>query len=1047
MKKTRMKKQRRFGFPPGGMLWLLGALGGVVWGAGEGPDPVKVAGLRGGLVVQLGVSDTEHPAAWSRTGRYLTQLLSPEVAAVAEARKALQARGHYGLVTAAPWSNPRRLPFAENLVNLLVVRDFAAPDAELFRVVAPGGTILVTDPRQFSFSRLAAAGFASVREAGGMLLARKPRPDSMDEWTHPRHDADGNAVSRDTQVGPPERVRWIAPAIAEVEGMVTAAGRNFYGGVLARDGFNGLRLWHRDLERGGLDAAKFRFPGCSSGVARPLASARYLLAVSQNKTVALDAATGEVVREFPGAPRPREMLYRGNLLVVADKQQARAFRLDTGRPVWSWPAREARQMVANDEVVALIHGLVRRGEKPEAVALDLRTGKVRWRRSDYPWLGDVRRLVLHADYLAFEVSSWNDEDSGNALHIVEARTGAPVWEKEFPPGMNHRRQARAMFVGDRLWVLHGGKVNTAIKEQLKHVPVEVSALDFLSGRTLATYPAGLAHCFPPVATPNYLFAGVLDMTDLRTGRLTANRITKANCSTEHGWIPANGLIYTTPKHCTCWPMLRGYTALAPGAPLTEAVLKGPLDEVSFALERGPARPDPRAPAPGPEDWPLYRSDAARSGGTAAAGPVSLAVRWSVTVAPREDVALFSGVARQPILWDWREDAFVKGPLSAPTVARGRVYVTRPHAHEVLALDADTGEVRWRFTADGRVDTPPAIHRGLCLFGTHGGSVYALRADTGGLAWRLRAGLGEEQIVAYGQLESPWPVPGAVLIRDDVAYFVAGRQPFADGGVLVFAVDPQTGQRRWARRVNTVPQRGYYENSALEFDPVDLLHAEGDYVTMSRWRFTREGKPLPVDKWQAFARLGAGAGRVWVPRGSWTYGPRHMKRFAAEPPRRPLVVFRDHSVFSLLNGTTTLFRRDFSAADLEHFNARWMTGWEAQKIEREGGRPFRTDRIAKKAVWTADVFSPPNSRPRKKAKAPGHNAVRALALAGNGRLYAVHQDGRLKVLSTTDGKVLAATQVPEPVWDGLAIARGRLYLATQTGRLLCLGARDEQPPAR
>ena len=90
---------------------------------------------------------------------------------------------------------------------------------------------------------------APPQEQGDYIVSTKRWPMAMDVWSHPRHAADGNAVSSDTLVGPPERVRWIAAATSEVEGMVTAGGRNFYGGILARDSFNGLRLWHRDLAK------------------------------------------------------------------------------------------------------------------------------------------------------------------------------------------------------------------------------------------------------------------------------------------------------------------------------------------------------------------------------------------------------------------------------------------------------------------------------------------------------------------------------------------------------------------------------------------------------------------------------------------------------------------------------------------------------------------------------------------------------------------------------------------------------------------------------
>ena len=48
-----------------------------------------------------------------------------------------------------------------------------------------------------------------------------------------------------------------------------------------------------------------------------------------------------------------------------------------------------------------------------------------------------------------------------------------------------------------------------------------------------------------------------------SGEVDARQITKAACGPDGGWVPANGLIYVTPKHCVCWPTVRGYAALAP----------------------------------------------------------------------------------------------------------------------------------------------------------------------------------------------------------------------------------------------------------------------------------------------------------------------------------------------------------------------------------------------------------------------------------------------------------------------------------------------------
>lgn len=990
----------------------------------------------GGLVVQLGAEDLQLPAALSRTGAHLIQVLETDAKRVIAAQKELTASGFYGLVSVEHVAGFAKLPYTENLVNYIIVSHAGAPAREIFRVLTPGGTLVVTRKGIMNQAELKFAGFASVIESDGALTARKPRPVEMDEWSHSRHAANGNAVSQDTAVGPPARVRWVAGATEEVEGVVTAGGRNFYGGVLARDSFNGLRLWHRDLGKAERNIAIFRLPLLATNQARPVASARYVIAVEKGRLVALDALTGEIARTFTDISQPRELLICGGTVVACDTKAIAAFDVESAKLLWRQESAGIRNIVANGETVAFIRQGPNSPSENEAVALNIDSGDVKWSITEYPWLKKVARTVLYGDFLAFEVSSLNNDDAGNALHIVDAATGELKWEKAYPPGMNHNRQARAMFIGDDLWILHGGKINTADEANIKHLPLQVQALDPATGETRLTYPAGLAHCFPPVATTNFILSGVMDFTDVKTGKLVANPITKANCSREYGWVPANGLIYTTPKHCTCWPILRGFVALAPLGSDKDAPAYKPLEKIQFALEKGPAYGKVSGKVfklSDSADWPIYRHDRWRSSSTSSPGPENLTTVWSCPLSPA------ATPPDGPILHDWRENEFVKGPVSAPTIAGTLAFVARPDAHEVVAIEAGSGKVRWRFTANGRVDTPPTIYRGLCLFGTHAGSVYALRADSGRVVWHFRAAPSSEQIVAYGQVESPWPVPGTVLVINDVAYFAAGRQPFADGGIFIFAVDPLSGRKHWVYRLDTIPQEGYYENSALEFDPIDILHQEGDGIALSRWIISPDGRKVMVDKWNAFAKLNTGNGSVWVPRGCWTYGPRHQARFRGEATRRPLCTFRDHTVLSSFNGSTALFRRDFDIENGEQFNSKWITGWESAQVGSKGGTPFRTYRLAEKATWKADPFTP-GSEPGK-ASAPGtqlKNEVYGMVLAGDGRLFTVHKDGRLKVVSVEDGSVLAEMQVPPPVWDGLAIAGRRVYLVSQVGELVCIG---------
>ena len=987
--------------------------------ASVSPPAVSAVGIHGGLCVQIGAADTLLIEELARTGRFIVQVLDPSPQLVDRFRRSLRQSGLSGLVSVDRLPAEGELPYTEDLVNLLVVRKGVIPklqSTEMARILCPLGVALVEqgpsaerDPQSVRLTPIPAP--ASLP---GWLALRKPWPAAMDGWTHPRHSAAGNPVSHDTLVAPPRRVRWVVGARSEVRGMVSAAGRNFYAGVLARDAFNGLRLWQRDLgnptARGALVMKNL-----SPRQPTPVTNGPLLFVVEKKKLVALDGATGNVTREYPEAGTPGTVLHDEGILIVADAGTVRGLDVESARLLWKQALVEPRNVVAGEKTVALIHGQPRRGEKTEIVVLEKSTGKIRWRRDDYPWLGEVDRCVYHRGMLAYELSSLSDDGQGNAIHIVSATDGKVVLEYPFPPGMNHRRQARAMFIGELLWVLHGGRPGG---HDTKRMPVQAWAIDVLTGHVRSTHSAGLTHCFPPVATTKYMLSGEMDLTNLATGYVDANRITKAACGYDVGWIPANGLIYATPKHCVCWPMLRGYTALAPERP-QGGVADMKLDQVEFALEKGnaPAPAVPNGAKPTTDDWPMYRHDGWRSGSTRAKGPTALTTRWTAD--------LSAPTVAGPINNDWQENPFVRGPITSPAILGNLLVVARPDAHEVVALDADTGQVRWRYIANGRVDTTPTLHRGLCLFGTKTGWVYCLRSDDGQLVWRLRAAPLEERIVAYGQIESPWPVPGSVLLVEEVAYFAAGRQSLADGGIFLFAVEPATGQIRWTRRLDSVPQKGFYECSGLEFDNFDLLHREGKGVAMSRWVFDRTDGKMSLDPWNAFAKLNTGQGSAWVPRGCWSYAPRHQRRIKSFTVHRPLTVFRDKVVLGAMQGLPTVYRRDFDLEGGEKFETRWMTGWAASQESREGKMPWRSHRLAEKASWKVDVFD-----------AKSGQSIDAMVLAAN-RLYVAGSAGELRVLDTANGAVLNKQSIPAPLWDGMAVAGSRLYLATSQGSLLCL----------
>jgi hypothetical protein len=278
---------------------------------------------------------------------------------------------------------------------------------------------------------------------------------------------------------------------------------------------------------------------------------------------------------------------------------------------------------------------------------------------------------------------------------------------------------------------------------------------------------------------------------------------------------------------------------------------------------------------------MYRRDVYRSGTTPAPLRRREWVRaWEVEIAPPA-----SGAAADEL----RSNPFARGPISAPVAAAGAVYVGVPDRRQVVALDARTGKSLWAHTAGGRVDGPPTIHEGLCLFGSHDGWVTALRAADGTPVWRLRAAPVESRIVAYGQVESPWPAVSSVLVDGGLAYVAAGRHPTADGGVRVLAIRPRTGEIVWEKVIDNLDAitrwyggtlAGSKVKVGVDFEPVDMLVRDGDRVAMSRWRFHPETGEMALD---LNGTTYAGPGGLPIPRGHWDYGIRQTKLVNPRPP--------------------------------------------------------------------------------------------------------------------------------------------------------------------
>ncbi len=203
---------------------------------------ISPSGVKAGLCVHLGVTDGKLTAALGADGKFLVHGLASDRTSLEEARQHIQSQGQYGRVSVEHHSFAR-LPYAENLVNLIVAEDLPALLSEglslqeVVRVLVPNGVACFKGTtREDLKAGLAAAGVgdAEVTAASrGWVKVVKPRPREMDDWPCYDHEADGNLVSQDLLVGPAESLRWRSGpswgihGASVVNGWVSAGGRVF----------------------------------------------------------------------------------------------------------------------------------------------------------------------------------------------------------------------------------------------------------------------------------------------------------------------------------------------------------------------------------------------------------------------------------------------------------------------------------------------------------------------------------------------------------------------------------------------------------------------------------------------------------------------------------------------------------------------------------------------------------------------------------------------------------------------------------------------------
>jgi len=455
--------------------------------AGPGKDArsiVEKSGVGGGLIVHLGFQNPERTAGLRMNERFLVHGFSPDAALVEEARQQTS-RGVFFYHLSS-----KRLPYAENMVNLMVVTDgqSSADREEILRVLVPGGSAVFLDT-QHAHATAEPHGGDGTRDT-----LRKSWPAELDQWTHWLHGPDGNAVARDRVAGPPRQMQWIAAplwsrhhnTVPSVTGQVSANGRVFYivddapasmndhapdrWALVARDAFNGLPLWRRPIKEWGWKSWSANW---TSRFTVPTHIPKRLVATGNRVYVTLgfnapltelDAATGETLRTFAGTEHTDEILHQDGRLVVAINHETQkpgekdgpppaaksvaTIDVAGGRVQWkTGPFIGLRSKTGSMERISHLSMVAGSGnvyfvDGQELIALSLEDGKEVWRapRPEIPEakmrysirISDMCSLVYGDGRLFFAQISpdrrvdWRE--LRGRLHAFDARTGKELWD-------------------------------------------------------------------------------------------------------------------------------------------------------------------------------------------------------------------------------------------------------------------------------------------------------------------------------------------------------------------------------------------------------------------------------------------------------------------------------------------------------------------------------------------------------------------------------------------------------------------------------------------
>jgi outer membrane protein assembly factor BamB len=822
---------------------------------------VDMGGVDRGLCVVIG-GPRDLPVHITRCSNLLVHVREPDPSVVAVQRRLAEEEGLGIDQLIIEQGTVKKLPYADNIVDVVISQ---LPDhalavlsvSEILRVLRPEGTAIVGLKDRSSAQQLrkwaqdGKADNVKIWNDGRRTRLRlsKPPLSGADEWSHWEHAPDNNPVSNDTVIKAPYMTQFLAePFYIGIPAITTAAGgRTFLATghiahhvrewdmvnkLIARNGYNGIVLWQRDLPDGyfvhrsafvatkdifymldgdgclmldartGAEKGRIQIPGLGGDWKWMAMKDEVLYAMASEKGAQVRVMKGD--RSFGGWSwddlsegyyvKPRVPWGFGNKVA--------AYKLDNKRVLWE----HTEEALIDSRALAMSDGrLFLYCPDNHLRCLSSRKGKVLWTNSDSEVLHLIeepgRGLVSMPGFRSACIAVAGPKaliiQGQTRMNVIalSPRNGELLWQKK-----KITNSPNVIFIDDQ--------VVLDIGPEREHV-----AINSVTGSVLENYKFSKYSCTRLTASPDSLF--VYGPGTLRFDRVSKKVLVDGGVrpACNDGAIPANGMLYIGPWICDCNFSLFGLVAKCSAGHFR-------FDHVATEAERLHTESDYEKIVPlevAKADWPTYRANNRRSSSTSAR-----LARPNVPKGTRPAPSWIN-TPKQPHI------------PTAPVSAGGLIFVAG-QCGKVRAIDASTGQVRWIFATGGPIKAPPTIAESRAYVGSGDGYVYALEAGTGRLLWRFRAAPVERHIMVYGNLCSTWPVNTGVLVEDGVAYFAGGIIDY--DGTYVYALDAKTGKIKWQNNssghLNAELRKGVSAQGNLTIQGDQLLMAGGNQVSPARF---------------------------------------------------------------------------------------------------------------------------------------------------------------------------------------------------------------------